>query len=202
MDVDLVRSLAQRHPEYLNQGGALIAATRFGRIDVVELLLDLGTPPDVKGLEGEQALHVTAWADSVPLARLLIERGADVDARDRAHSATPLSWAIYLGKPQLIDYLSTLSSDIFCLATAGKVERVRALLEAQPSLVKTLRDDQTLLYWLPAKDEDLAIEIAEVLLSHGADPGFTNPKGLTAADEAEQRGMDALAQVLRDAGPA
>lgn len=199
MDTELVRGLAQRHPEYLQQGAALVTAARFGRAEVVELLLDLGTPPDVAGFDGERALHAATWPDSVPVARLLIERGAGIDPGDRAHQATPLSWAIYLGKHQMIDYLSTLSSDVFCLASIGKIKRLRSLLDTQPALVKAVRDDRTLLFWLPDKDEDLAIEIAELLLARGADAGFKNPKGLTAADEAEHRGMDALAELLRDA---
>ncbi len=199
MDVDMARDLAQRHPEYLTKGAALTTATRADRVEVVQLLLDLGTSPDVTGSNGEHALHVTAWTDSVPVARLLIDHGAAVDALDSRQHASPLSWAIYFGKPQLIDYLSTVSSDIPCLVTVGKIERLRALLQAQPALAATLRGDQVALFCLPQKDEDAAMEIAELLLAHGADPTFANTKGLTAADEAEQRGMDALAQLLRDA---
>jgi ankyrin repeat protein len=202
LDIDTARTLAAQHPEYLKDATALATAARTGRVDVVELLLDLGVSADVEDANGERALHVASWADSVPVARLLIERGAEVDARDRRFNGTPLSCAIYLGKPQLIDYLSTVSRDVFCLVVAGKVERLRALLQAQPSLAKTVRDDQTALFCLPNKDEELAIEIAELLLAHGADPSFKNSAGLTAAGAAERNGMDALAQLLRDASPA
>jgi len=199
LNMDITRTLAEQHPEYLKDAAAMLMAARTGRVEVVELLLDLGTPADVEDWNGERALHAAAWADSVPVARLLIERGAEIDARDRKHNATPLSWAIYLGKPQLVDYLGAVSKDILCLASAGKVERLRSLLHAQPTLAKTLRDDRTALFCLPEGDEDLAIEIAELLLFHGADPSFKNSKGLTAADQAERNGMDALAQLLRDA---
>ena len=199
LDIDTARTLASQHPKYLMDAAALLMAARTGRVEVIELLLDLGTPADVANANGERALHAAAWADSVPVARLLVERGAKIDARDRKHNATPLSWAIYLGKPQLVDYLSTVSSDVFCLATAGKTERLQSVLHAQPSLAKTVQHDRTALFCLPERDEDLAIEIAELLLSHGADPRFKNSQGLTAADEAERKGMDALAQLLRDA---
>jgi len=199
LDIDTARTLAGQHPEYLKDPAALLMAARTGRVEVAELLLDLGTPADVENANGERALHVAAWADSVPIARLLIERGAEIDPRDRKYDATPLSWAIHLGKPQLIDYLSTVSCDVWCLAIVGKVARLRSLLDAQPSLAKTLRQDRTALFCLPEKDEELAIEITELLLSHGADPNFKSSKGLTAADQAERNGMDALAQILRDA---
>jgi ankyrin repeat protein len=199
LDIDTARELAAEHPEYLQGAASLLSAARIGHVQAVELLLDLGTPADVADGNGERALHCATWADSVPVARLLIERGAEIDARDRKFNATPLSWAMHLGKPQLIDYLSTVSSDVLCLAKAGKVERLRSLLSAQPPLAKLRSNDQTALFCLPESDEDSAIEIAELLLSHGADPSFRNSKGLTAADEAERNGMDALAQLLRDA---
>ena len=48
-------------------------------------------------------------------------------------------------------------------------------------------------------DEDLAMEMAELLLSRGADASFKNSAGRTAADEAERDGMDSLAELLRAA---
>lgn len=43
MDVGTVRRLAERHPEYLQDAAALLMAARTGRVDVVELLLKLGS---------------------------------------------------------------------------------------------------------------------------------------------------------------
>lgn len=202
MDVDAARTMAEQQPEYLKDATTLHTAARNGRADVVALLLDLGASTDVEDASGERALHAAWWADSVPVARLLIERGAEIDPRDRRFNATPLGWAIHLGKPQLVEYLSAVSSDILSLCAAGKVDRLRSLLRGQPTLANTLHSDRTALFCLPEEDEDLAIEIADLLLSHGADARFKNGKGVTAADEAERNGMDALAQFLRDARPA
>src|SRR5882724_6175565 len=120
LNMDIARTLAGQHPEYLKDAAALLMAARTGRVEVVELLLDLGTPADVEDANGERALHVAAWTDSVPVAQLLVERGAEIDPRDRHHNSTPLGWANYFGQARLIDYLTTVSRDIGCLAMMGK----------------------------------------------------------------------------------
>jgi uncharacterized protein len=199
LDVEAARSLAQQHPEYLQNATPLLMAARSARADVITLLLDLGTRINIKGANGESALHAAVWTDSVSIAQLLIERGAEIDARDRKFNATPLGWAIHLDKPQLAEYFSTVSSDLFSLVAIGKVARVRSLLDAQPSLVNRIQNAQTALFCLPDQDEDLAIEVAELLLSRGADASIRNSAGRTAADEAERNGMDEVADLLRSA---
>jgi ankyrin repeat protein len=197
LDLETAGRLARQHPEYVRDASTLLAAARTGRDDAIKLLLDLGTPVNAAGASGERALHVAVWSDSVPTAQLLAECGADVDARDSKFDSTPLGWAIHLGKPQLIEYFGTVSSDVLGLVRAGKVDRLRSLFDAQPSLAKTGRGAETLLFCLPGADEDLAMETAELLLSWGANPSLKNSAGRTAADEAERNGMDALAELLR-----
>ena len=199
LDVETARGLAQRHPEYLQNGTTLMTATRAARTDVIELLLELGTPIDATGPNGEPALHSAVWTDSVPVARFLIERGAEIDACDRKFNGTPLAWAIHLNKPQLAEYFSTISTDLFALLTLGKVDRVRTLLDAYPSLEKFAPGAETALLYLPGTDEYVALELAELLLSKGADVRAKNSSGRTAADEAERNGMDAVAELLRAA---
>jgi ankyrin repeat protein len=199
LDVETARSLAQQHPEYLQDATPLLMAARTGRADVIALLLDLGTPINLTDANGESALHAAAWTDSVPIARLLIERGAEIDARDRRFNSTPLGWASHFYKQQLTDYLSTVSSDLFSLVAVGAVDRVRSLLDAQPSLAKAVRNGATALFSLPAGHEDVAFQLAELLLSRGADVSVRNSAGRTAADEAEHNGLDAVADLLRSA---
>jgi hypothetical protein len=42
---------------------------------------------------GATALHVAAHSGSVETVRLLLARGADIEARDRVFDANPLGWA-------------------------------------------------------------------------------------------------------------
>jgi len=60
-------------------------------------MLDLGFPLDVRaGREGDgaTALHAAAAAGSAGTVRLLLERGADIEARDTTWESTPVEWAI------------------------------------------------------------------------------------------------------------
>jgi hypothetical protein len=60
-------------------------------------MLDLGFPPDTRAsrdADGITALHAAAAAGSAPAVRLLLERGAGIEARDTSWDSTPLEWAI------------------------------------------------------------------------------------------------------------
>jgi len=96
----------------------------------------------------------------------------------------------------MIELLGRASSNIWELTSCGQVERLRELLRANPALARVGGDNNTPLMWLP-DDEARAIEVAELLLSNGADPTIRNREGLTAADCAEKRGLYAAADLLR-----
>ena len=81
--------------------------------------------------------------------------------------------------------------------TAGRLDRLHALITEQPARARTTGDGETLLMWLPAHDEDVALKAAELLIENGADPTVRDPNGLTAADRAEQNAMFEVAAYLR-----
>jgi ankyrin repeat protein len=97
----------------------------------------------------------------------------------------------------MIDLLAPHSRDIWSLAFTGKVDRLRELLVADPSLAKReLSNGVTPLMRLP-DDEAKAYEIAKLFLDRGADPNRRNDEGLTAIEMAEKRGMTEIAALLR-----
>ena len=59
---------------------------------MVRLLLEHGADPNQATLYGSP-LSQACWNDSVEAARILIDRGAKVDARDAFADFTPLHWA-------------------------------------------------------------------------------------------------------------
>ena len=90
-----------RHPELLGrltssqQAGAIVQAAEVGNTAAVSLMLDLGFPVDARGSEdGNTALHAAAYSGSAGTARLLIDRGADIEARDTHWDSPPLDWAV------------------------------------------------------------------------------------------------------------
>jgi hypothetical protein len=61
----------------------------------VGIMLDLGFLIDARGADdGSTALHAAAFSGSADVTRLLVERGADVEARDREYNDTPVSWSV------------------------------------------------------------------------------------------------------------
>jgi uncharacterized protein len=197
LDRSEARRLSDAHPEYLRLNGIIKEAALRDRADVVALLLDLGTSPDVQNPKGGQTpLHDAAYAGAARVARLLVDRGAAVDPVDRVHDGTPLWWAMWGRRQATIDVLAPISRDVWALNAIGAVDRVRTLLTAEPRIATWVGDQSTPLMWLP-DDDAKAREIVELFLRCGADPTIKRKAdGKTAADIARERAMDEVAALL------
>jgi ankyrin repeat protein len=79
--------------EQLEKG--LLNACGYRHIDVVRFLLEKGGDPNARNRGGETALHWASFGPDPDIARLLLQRGAAVDARDNRFHGTPLDWALY-----------------------------------------------------------------------------------------------------------
>lgn len=199
LDRDNVTARLAAHPEYLKSAKAMFAAAQDDRADVVAFLLDLGVSPDVEDPELGRArtLHQAAGADAGRVVSLLIERGADVDARESNWGATPLGFAVYGRRQRALDALSRVSRDVFNLTFTGNVDRLRELLNTEPDLAKlATKNGMTPLMRLP-DDEAAAVEIIDLLVAHGADPAARTAEGETAVAAALERGLETAAERLR-----
>jgi ankyrin repeat protein len=197
-DREQIVALLERHPEYLVDPRAMHDALKHDRVEVVQLLLDGGVSPAIMDpASGTSALHVAASANALRSAALLLERGADVDVRDRMYDSPPLGWAAYFQHARMVELLGAHSRDIWYLTHTGRVERLREVLAEEPELARVVgKDGDTPLMWLPG-DAASALAIATLLLKHGADAGRLNAKGDSAASIAERRGLDEVAALLR-----
>jgi hypothetical protein len=76
-------------------GRAVACAVETGNVAALVLALDLGFPvDDVTGDDGATALHAAAYAGSAAAVRVLLDRGADIEARDANWKSAPLGWAM------------------------------------------------------------------------------------------------------------
>lgn len=88
---------------------ALALASQLGQVDAVRLLLDAGEDPNRFNPPGTHAhtppLHQAIAAGHLDAVKLLVDRGARLDIKDRIYDGTPLGWAIYCEQPRIADYL-------------------------------------------------------------------------------------------------
>ena len=70
-------------------------AVRKGDMEKVKTFLAEGIDVNAKNRYGATALSFAADKGHVEIARLLIEKGADVNVKDTFYGATPLSWATF-----------------------------------------------------------------------------------------------------------
>lgn len=206
LDKKEARAMLEQHPEYLRSPLAMFLAAQRDRADVVAFLLHLGMSIEVVDDSKQRPLHVAAAHDSLRVAALLVERGAELEPVETNWNNTPLDHALYANLTRMIEFLGGFTRDVFRLAWIGNIERLRALLSAEPGLAKAVKDGGTPLMWLP-DDDARAKEIAELLLANGADPSiksnscgwgnaFGQPEGTTAADYARKRGLYDTAELL------
>jgi ankyrin repeat protein len=194
-----MRQLAVSHPEFLQRYDAMVAAIRTFRADIVQALLDLGMSPDVGDDKNCRALHYAAHCGATEVARLLIARGAEVDPFELRYGGAPIMHALYHQQQDMVDLLIPHTSNFRSLCVAGGVEKLREMLTREPDRAnREDRPGEPALFCLPT-DEEKALEIAELLLSFGADPTFRNPLGQTPAQVARRRGLDDVAVLLEEA---
>jgi ankyrin repeat protein len=99
-DDDLVRSLLEQHPDLakrLSPAGQrnLAHAARNNDAAAVRLMLLAGLPVDSVSQHRATTLHWAAWHGDTELVRLILDRHAPLEARDRDYNGTPLGWAIH-----------------------------------------------------------------------------------------------------------
>ena len=188
--------------------GIMMVWTAASQDDVrlTQRLLGLGVPVNFEVDEGFCAMHNAAAWNATAVLALLIQRGAELDARDHVHNATPLAWALHHAAWDAATLLAARSEDVFSLCRGGFVERVEQLAEQQPEMLRQrvvaptgfgdrLEAGATPLFALPL-DEGEALEIARCLLRAGVDPAATDAHRVTAAARAIQRGQRSLAERL------
>lgn len=94
---------------------AFALASQFGHTAIVKLLLDAGEDPNRYNPVGFHShstpLHQAVAAGHGEVVRLLVERGARLDAKDTMWQGTPAGWARHAGRGDIEEYLSAREKD-------------------------------------------------------------------------------------------
>ena len=124
--------------EFLIERGATIdahAAARLGRLDDLKRLVSANPGlVHARGGDGQTPLH---FARSIAIAEFLLERGADIDARDVDHESTPAQWRVR-DRQDVVRYLvgRGCRTDILMACALGDTTLVKKHLAADPSSIR------------------------------------------------------------------
>ncbi len=210
-DLAGVQALLQKPPLPVDgQGRTLLhVAAIHGRLEIARLLLERGLPVDGRDAHGQTPLHAAAYgihwipperhgmrlyrgcgSEQAAVARLLLERGADLRARDDRRS-TPLHLAAKGGNLEVARLLLEKGADV----RAADEDGTTPLHEAASGGCHEPGMPQ---FTVPGDHAG----VASLLLAAGADPNATSMMG-TPLVEATRSGATELAKLLlaADASP-
>jgi ankyrin repeat protein len=170
--------------------------------DGIRLIVELGV--DVNGIVhgsglDRAPLHNAAVSGDLDLVNLLLDLGADPALRDATYHAAPIGWAAYGQHWRIVSHLMPMAN-IYDAVRMGGVERVRALLQEDPELVRRHNTDGDSLMFHLHPDHPRLAEMIQLLLAHGADINARNRAGQTVIERALARGAVEFAERLRAHG--
>jgi ankyrin repeat protein len=132
---------------YAIERGAIVTVHAAARLGLIDQLRDmLSRDPALvhaRGGDGQTPLHVAA---DVEIATLLLERGADIDARDVDHESTPAQYLV-ADRQDVVRLLIArgCATDLLMASALGDIEVARGHLDRDPALIRMRVSDE----WFP-----------------------------------------------------
>lgn len=204
-------------PNAIGGGGRTPLHCAVGDLEATKLLVAAGADLEAKTWEGDVPLMHAAAADSYEVVEFLLACGANPngsDVRGSSRCGSELHMALFLGNEAsariLLSYGATMgdceTGVLDAAAAAGLIGLIKDLsqdrMRKEGGLTDSLRSELGVA--LAAAAECGRSEAIGVLLEMGADEGFANKEGKTAAIIAAERGdvetLAALAKGGADVG--
>jgi len=79
--------------------------------EAVSILLDIGADPNLQASDGSTPLWTAMILKQFEIIQLLVERGADINSREKTHGDTPLHAALVEGRKDIAQYLLDHGAD-------------------------------------------------------------------------------------------
>lgn len=207
-DIGMIKLLIDHGaPINRNSGAAIISASKYGRVDIVSLLIEKGASLDVRGSMFNTPLSESLREGHLNVAKLLIENGAPVD--DASNGETALITASRKGYTDIAALLikkgadidkpanGTKSSALWCAAGQGHIDIVKLLIEHGASINNTNDYYTTPLMHSLSRGR---VEIAKLLVEKGALIDEYDNYGTTALMIAAKKGFADITKLLIDKG--
>lgn len=195
-------------PTMEDADATLLAAAEAGDADLVSRALDAGADIEARDVAERTALLIAATEDHVPVADVLIARGADPDALDNRHD-TPWLVTGVTGSVAMLEALLPAEPDftirnryggisIIPASERGHVEYVRRVLETGINVnhVNDLGWTALLEAVILGDGGPRHQEIVRLLLDGGADKAIADRDGVTALAHARAKGYAEIVALL------
>ncbi len=231
----LIAALAGRHfqtARFLHHNGAhldvhsdygytpLLSAAWYGDLEMVQELLAYEADVNAKNEDGWTPLLNAAWdgsrhakihnivQSSPDVARILLEHGAEINARSTESGSTPLHVAAENGGVEtvrvLLEHGANVSAEdkegrtpLHEATNYGSVELVRMLLEYDADVNARTKDSSTPLHIMARNGN---VEVLRVLLEHGANVAAEDEGKRTPLHEASKNSSNELVRMLLEHG--
>ncbi|XP_064467056.1 protein phosphatase 1 regulatory subunit 16A-like [Ornithodoros turicata] len=179
----------------------LLEAAARNDVDEVRRLLMLGVSPDSTNEDGLTALHQCCIDDSEEMMKLLIDYGANVNAKD-SEQWTPLHAAATCGHIHLVRYLISKGADLLAVNADGNMPY--DICEDEPTLDYIESEmakrgiTQEMIDETRAANEVMMLKDLRIAMESGLELEFRDEQGATPLHIASANGYVSVVEFLLD----